>query len=155
MKKNDLIPGMIWMGLGIAVAVISYKLKLGTMDTPGPGLMPFLLGIILSICSLPILIRSFLVIKRNENLSGENIWAGVEFKRLILVLASVLGYIMLLEKIGFELTAFLLLLILFKITDSQKWRWALISSFITILLTFFLFVVFLKVELPSGLWRIR
>jgi putative tricarboxylic transport membrane protein len=153
MKKNDLIPGVIWLGLGMAVAVIAYNLKLGTLRNPGPGLMPFFLGIILSICSLPIIVRSFLIIKRKKKQGDEGMWSGVEFRKLIFVLTSLLGYTMLLEKIGFVLTTFLLLLSLFKTINSQKWSWVLIQSGLTVLITFLIFSVFLKVELPWGLWR--
>jgi putative tricarboxylic transport membrane protein len=153
LKKIDLIPAIIWMGLGIAVTVGAYRLKLGNPGNPGPGLMPFLLGILLSICSLPILIRSFLVIMRNAKQEEEGIWSGVEFKRLIFVVVSLLVYIILLQKIGFVLTTFLFLLILFKNIDSQKWHWALIASALTVFISFFLFIVLLKVEMPSGLWR--
>lgn len=151
MKKNDIYPAIIWLLLGITVAAISYKLKLGSLEKPGPGLMPFLLGVSLSICSIPIIVRSFLAIKGKEKQEG--IWSGVEFKKLILVVVPLLVYIVLLEKIGFVLITFPLLLIFFKIIDSRKWRWAFTASVLTVLISFFLFVVFLKVELPRGLWK--
>ncbi len=154
MKKIDMIPAMFWMGLGIAVAVSSYRLRLGTLENPGPGLAPFLLGIMLSLCSLPILVRSFLVMMKNEKGGDESIWSGIQFKKLIIVVASLLGYWMFLEKIGFILTTFLLLLILFKTMDSQKWRAVLVASILTVLVVFIVFVVVLRVELPSGVWRI-
>lgn len=149
-----MIPAMFWMGLGIAVAVSSYRLRLGTLENPGPGLAPFLLGIMLSLCSLPILVRSFLVMMKNEKGGDESIWSGIQFKKLIIVVASLLGYWMFLEKIGFILTTFLLLLILFKTMDSQKWRAVLVASILTVLVVFIVFVVVLRVELPSGVWRI-
>jgi putative tricarboxylic transport membrane protein len=133
---------------------MSYELKLGKPESPGPGLMPFILGITLSICSLPILVHSFRVVRRKEKRGDEAIWSGVNFKRLILVQASLFGYIFILEKIGFMLATFLLLLILFKVIDSQKWHWALIASTLTIIITFFIFVVLLKIQLPLSLWRI-
>lgn len=154
MKKQDIILAIVWFVLGIAVAVMSYELKLGKLESPGPGLMPFILGITLSICSLPILVHSFGVVKRKEKRGDEAIWSGVNFKRLILAQASLFGYIFILEKIGFVLATFLLLLILFKIIDSQKWLWALIASTLTVIITFFIFVVLLKVQLPPSLWRI-
>ena len=150
MKKNDIYPAAIWLGLGIAVTITSYHFRLGSLVSPGPGLMPFLLGIILSICSVPILIRSFLLFEKTEKDKDKGIWLGVQFKKLFLVVGSLIGYIAFFEKIGFVLATFILLLVLFKIVDSQKWRWALIASSLTVLITYFLFVVFLKVELPSG-----
>jgi len=154
MKKNDLIPAMIWVALGIAVAVGSYKLQLGTLRNPGPGLMPFLLGIILLLCSLPILVRSLMVIKIKAKQGDGGIWSGVQFKRLILVLASLVGYGMIIEEVGFIVSTFFLLFVLFKIIGSRKWLFALITSVIVVLLSYLLFVVVLDIELPSGIWRI-
>jgi hypothetical protein len=154
MKKIDLIPAIFWMGLGIAVAVSSYRLHLGTLANPGPGLAPFFLGIILSLCSLPILVRSFLVILRNQKQKDEPIWSGIQFKKLIIVVASLLGYWIFLEKIGFVLTTFLLLLILFKTMGSQRWRSVLVASILTVLVVYTVFVVVLRVVLPAGVWRI-
>ncbi len=154
MKKIDLIPAIFWMGLGIAVAVSSYRLRLGTLANPGPGLAPFFLGIILSLCSLPILVRSFLVIMRNQKHEDEPIWSGIQFKKLIIVVASLLGYWVFLEKIGFVLTTFLLLLILFKTVDSQRWRSVYVASTLTVIVIYIVFVIVLRVDLPSGVWRI-
>jgi putative tricarboxylic transport membrane protein len=153
MKKSDFIPAVIWLGLGISVTVTSYKLKLGSLSDPGPGLMPFLLGIILSILSLPILVQSFSIIKRKEKQRDEGIWSDVEFKKLIIVLVSLIGYAMLLEKVGFVITTFLLMLILYKIISTRKWFFALIASILTVVTAFFLFVELLRVELPFGFWR--
>ena len=154
MKKIDLIPAIFWMGLGIVVVAGSYRLRLGTLASPGPGLMPFILGVMLSLSSVPIFVRSFLVIVRNQEREDESIWSGIQFKRLIIVVISLVSYWMFLEKVGFVVMTFILLLILFKTIDSQKWYKVLIASVLTVFFVFLFFVVILKVELPSGLWRI-
>jgi putative tricarboxylic transport membrane protein len=154
MKKKDLIPAFIWMGLGIAVAAISYGLQLGTLRNPGAGLMPFLLGILLSLCSVPILIGSLLTIRNKAKQGDEGIWSGVEFKRLILVIFSLICYAMILEKVGFVIATFLLLIILFKVIGSRKWLFALMTSAIVVFLSYLLFVTLLKVEMPWGIWGI-
>jgi len=82
-------------------------------------------------------------------------WSEVNFKKLILVLVSLIGYSLLLEKVGYLLIGFVVLLILFNMIESQKRTTVLILSFITIIATYLLFVIILKVELPPGLLRIR
>ena len=154
MKKIDLIPAIFWMVLGIVVVAGSYRLRLGTLSDPGPGLMPFILGIMLSLSSVPIFVRSIFVIVRNQGHEDESIWSGIEFKRLIIVVISLVSYWMFLEKVGFVVMTFILLLILFKTVDSQKWHKVLIASILTVFFVFLFFVVILKVDLPSGLWRI-
>jgi hypothetical protein len=44
MEKEDLLPAIIWISLGIGIAVDSYLLDLGSLHEPGPGLLPFLYG---------------------------------------------------------------------------------------------------------------
>lgn len=151
MRKYDLIAALIWMGLGITIAIGSYGLKLETLRSPGPGLMPFLLGIGLSLSSLPILVRSLMI---KDNGGDENIWSGVEFKKLGLVVTSLLVYALILEKVGFVLMTFFLLLMLFKVIGSRKWSFSLMVSVLTVIVTYLVFVVLLKVELPLGRWRI-
>lgn len=154
MKRNDVIPAMVWMGLGIALAIGSYKLKLGSLHTPGPGLMPFLLGIALSLCSIPIVVRSIQMITRKFKERDEDVWSGIDFKKLILVVASLIGYAVLLESVGYLVTAFLVLVILFKTVESQKWSLVVVLSVLSVISTYLLFVVILNVQLPSGLLRI-
>jgi hypothetical protein len=117
--------------------------------------MPFLLGIILSGCSLPIIVRSLLVVKKNRTQKEESIWSGIEHKRIILVMASLILYWMFLEEVGFLGMTSFLLFILFKTVGSQKWYSALITSVLIVVLVFFIFVVFLQVELPIGFLKIR
>jgi putative tricarboxylic transport membrane protein len=91
---------------------------------------------------------------RNQKPEGESIWSGIQFRKLIIVVASLLGYWLFLEKIGFILTTFLLLLILFKTVDAQRWRSVFTASVLTVVAIYIIFVIVLRVELPSGLWRI-
>ncbi len=134
---------------------VSYQMSLGTLHTPGPGLLPFLLGSLLIIVSLPILVVSIRRFKPTVPGTGETgIWTGVEFRNVWITLIALVAYALLLEKLGFLLTAFLFLFTLFATFDSRRWFFALGVSLITILITFTLFVMVLRVELPQGLLRI-
>jgi putative tricarboxylic transport membrane protein len=140
------------MGIGISLAFSAYRLRLGELRSPGPGLMPFLWGISLFACSLPILIRA---LWRKYEQRHENVWSGVAFKRLIVVVVSLLSYTLILEKIGFAVSTFLLLLLLFKAIGSRKWSFSLIASVLTVAVSYFVFVILLKVELPLGLLELH
>jgi putative tricarboxylic transport membrane protein len=139
------------MGLGVSVSLSSYRLKLGSLSEPGPGLMPFLLGILLSIFSLSLLLRS---LKKHPTGSkdsrGESPWAGVDFKKVVLIFMALVCYAFLLESIGFVLVTFLLLLLLFKIVEPRKWVPALVASTLIAAVAYLLFVTILGVDLPSG-----
>jgi putative tricarboxylic transport membrane protein len=151
-KKTDAIPAFLWLMIGATVMIVSYQMSLGTLHTPGPGLMPFLLGSLLCIVSLPIFMGSLLRRTKTAGAPGApGIWQEVEPKNVLILLISMIGYALLLEKLGFLLTAFLFLFILFATFDSRRWFFAFAASFLTILFTYLLFVVALKVELPHGI----
>jgi len=149
--KKDLIPGMIWMALGIGVAIYSSRLRLGTLGTPGPGLMPFLLGLSLCVCSAWVTTRSLVLVVKEKGVREEGIWSQVDLKKIALVIGSLLGYAFLLERIGFVITTLVILFVLFRTVGSQKWHYVLVSSFLTVFVTYLVFVTILKVELPYGI----
>ncbi len=152
MKNRDAIPALLWIIIGLVVMVVSYQMSLGSLHTPGPGLLPFLLGFLLIAVSLPILIGALWISLQTapESRTAE-IWAGVEFKNVLIVILSLVADALLLERLGFILTAFLFLFALLATFDSQKWFFALGVSSVTIFVTYLLFNVLLRVELPSGL----
>jgi putative tricarboxylic transport membrane protein len=150
LRDNDWIPGTVWLVLGLAVLWGSVRLKLGSLVNPGPGLMPCILGAGLTICSLFVLIQTHLLKLRKKKGPRQNIWTDVDFKKVLLVVGCLLGYTFMLEKVGFALTTFLILTILFKAVGSQKWSRVLIASISTVVISYLLFIVILKVELPAG-----
>ena len=153
-KKRDVIPALIWIIIGLAVMIVSYQMSLGTLHTPGPGLLPFLLGSLLLIVSLSIFINSLTVTKKiSLDINETGIWSGIEYKNVLIIVVSLVAYALLLEKLGFLISAFLFLFALFSAFESRRWFFALGVSLVTIVITYTLFVLVLRVELPSGLLR--
>jgi len=155
-KKRDIIPAIIWIIIGLTVMMVSHGMSLGTLQTPGPGLFPFLLGSLLLIISLSIFINSLNVTKKISVGTDETgIWSGIEYKNVLIIGVSLVAYALLLVKLGFLITAFLFLFVLFSVFDSRRWILTLVVSLITISITYTLFVLILQVELPPGLLRFR
>lgn len=152
MKRSDMIPALCWVGAGVGVGIHAWSLGLGRLSNPGPGMMPFLLGLILVLCALPVLLGAFFWAEPSKP-GTESMWSGIRFRKIIIVLGSLSAYAFILEKIGYVLAGFLVLVALFKTVDSQKWTSVLLMSTITIFLTYILFAVILEVELPPGLLR--
>ena len=150
MKKHDFIPGVIFVVLGIASALGSWRLELGTFKSPGAGLVPFLISVILIILSIIVVITSHEIRRSFQEVL--NIWSGVDIKKIVLVLVYLLGYAFCLEKIGYITTTLIFFLILLKTVGSLKWRVVIITSVLAVSLSYVIFVVFLKVQLPSGIW---
>ena len=149
MAKGDLIITSGLVILGILITIGSYGLGLWESGQPGVGLMPCGLGILLVSCSFPILLRSFATLTKSVKQREPGVWSGVQLKKVGLVTGSLFCYLVLLEKAGFVVTAFLVFFVLFKAVGSQKWGWALMATILTVGLSYLLFVVFLDVYMPS------
>jgi Kef-type K+ transport system membrane component KefB len=150
---KDLIPAIIWVIIGVLLAIESYNLDIGYLRNPGPGFMPFLLGIILILLSFPILVQSLKDIKREKKREA-SIWVGIDFWKISLAVVIQLIYCFMLEKVGFSVATFFCLFLLFKFIGSEKMVKALIVTSITVISAYILFIIVLKVQMPSFPWRI-
>ncbi len=151
-RRGDVIPALLWVVIGLVVMIVSYQMSLGSLHAPGPGMLPFILGTLLLIVSLPILVNSIAVSAKNHE---PGIWSGIGIKKVLFIVASLVAYSLFLEKLGFLITTFLFLLVLFWAFDPRRWILALGVSLLTAALTYTLFVLVLQVELPAGLLTLR
>ena len=152
MKKYPIYVIVFWLALGIFVSAYSYyKLSLGKLHNPGPGLMPFLLGLLFSIISFYLLINS--LFKRNreeETLKGGQ--GQINLRKVILVLVSLFFYGLFLETLGFLIVTLITMTILFWTMGFVRWRSLGVASCLTVLVTYFLFT-YLGVRFPAGILR--
>jgi hypothetical protein len=150
-KKHELLPAFFWGLLGIFVMVNAYKVGLGNFINAGPGLMPFLLGICLFLVSM-LLIGKFVFGVKEENGTPKGISPmRMDLKKISLVSLSLFAYALLLKTLGFLFLTSLLLLFLFRIAGSHKWRVVVFASVITILITYFVFTS-LGLRFPKGIF---
>ena len=154
-KKYDIIPTFCWIALSIFVMVESYRLELGNFRSSGPGLMPFLIGIGIFLFSTFSFIRIFASKIRAKNGKVNEIASPdqVNFGKVGLVVGSLIIYALFMEKIGFLVSTFLVIVFLFRIAGVQKWRFIIAGSVLTIIATYVLFT-FLGVRLPKGIFRV-
>jgi putative tricarboxylic transport membrane protein len=153
MKKYHIVVIIFWLGLSFLVTVLSYKLGLGRLHSPGPGLMPFILGILLLIVSFYLLIIS--LFKKNGKVGISKAEPSqIDFVRISFVLISLFVYALLLEKLGYLITTFLLLTVLFRSAGSKRWSSVLIASTLAVFLTYFVFTSF-GLRFPAGILRLR
>lgn len=155
MKKYARADGLIWVILGMGMCIGSIKLKLGNFHTPGPGFMPFLSGVSLGIFGL-ILTFSTTFVRLGNGKEAKNEkslvkWDWKKFLNPLLTSLILLLYILLLESLGFLLTTFICLLLLFKLSEPKKWLMPLILSVSTSILSYLIFSVWLQCQFPRGL----
>jgi putative tricarboxylic transport membrane protein len=151
MKKYFLADGLI----GICAGSIS--LRLGNFRTPGAGFLPFFAGALLAIFGLVLMLSTLLSQAREEKneVDGKD-RANRHWRRFLnpsLAVVILFGYILLLEPLGFLLTTFVCLLLLFKLSEPKKWVAPIVLSGSTAILSYLVFFVWLQCQLPKGLLK--
>ena len=147
--ERSLIPILFWILLSLFILFFSHNIGLGEFRTPGPGLMPFLVGFFLLLISLYALIISVLRKSGGEETSNRED-GGIHFRKIGFVLFLLLAYALLLERIGYLITSFLILAFLFRGMGLKGWGFVLITSGITALVTYVFFAYF-GLRFPTGI----
>ena len=151
-KDRDIFLTFFWIGLSLFVMISAYHLELGNFQDPGPGLMPFLIGVVLFLLSSVILAASFLRSRSRSDSERMKNAGRISFWKVGSVFGSLVIYGLILEKIGYLVATWLLLLFLFKIAGSRKWRTVLLSSVLTVFITYFFFTSF-GLRFPKGIFK--
>ncbi len=128
--------------LGVAAVPAARGLGLGELRTPGPGLWPFMVAILLTATALVLL-----VIDDPEDYEP---WTRGTLG-IALVLVSLGVFIVLFQEIGFLIPAMLMLLFWLRIFAKEPWRWAVPLAVIGGLVFHLLFVEALGVPFPDGI----
>ena len=152
MKAHQRIGNVFWLMIGMYIAIKSYLLGLGNLRHPGSGFIFFVAALLLIILSAIDLAGTFIKKpKKDQGIEEHPLWAGFRWGKVLLVIGGLSAYIYSFNFLGFSLSTFLLMVFLFKGVEFTKWWIAIMSSLITILISYGLFKVWLKVPFPNGL----
>lgn len=150
--RYDQVGGVIWVALGIALGTGSIKLGVGTLTSPGAGFMPFLAGSLLGLLGLGLILTNTLGgsgKRRGEEVSIRKFWG----KGVYTLIASLI-YIFLLDSLGFVIATLLFIFFLQKIMGARKWVPPIFISFLAVGLSYLIFVVWLRINFPRGVFNI-
>jgi putative tricarboxylic transport membrane protein len=139
---RDLVSGLFWLAVALFVALQGLSLKLGSLNRPGPGFFPFWGAVVLGVLSVVLIVGS--VGRQMPRLP-----IRPESLKPLVVVAALLGYVVLLEPVGFVTVTFLFLLLLFRV-ERRGWAFSAVSAGAGALTTHVLFQVWLKTQLPTG-----
>ena len=148
MKIYDFYSGIFLMIISVGTCILSYRLGLGDIHNPGAGLIPFGTAAILGLMSIGLCLRGlFEIIKGRQEWE---VFKGVEYSRVILVLFSLLGYGIAFNFLGFRICTFLLMILLLGAVGRLKWWLTLGISLFTTWCAYLIFVVWLGCPFPVG-----
>jgi len=146
--NSERISSLVLVLLSVFILAESRRYSLGTIDYPGPGFLPVLLGIAIGLMSLALFIRS---LARKHRLKTS--WPDRQgFIAVGAIFMGILVFTLLLEASGYLLNTFLLFVMLLRPVGKQSWSLTMLVSFAAVLISYLLFDVWLKVPLPRGIW---
>ena len=148
MNHYDFYAGLFLMGVSIGTCILASRLGFGDIHNPGAGLIPFGAAALLGLMSIGMVIRS--LIESIKVRQEKKIFKGISWKTLILVLATLLGYGIAFNTLGFNTCTFLLMLILLGVVSRKKWWLTLAISILTVVSAYLIFVVWLDCQFPTG-----
>lgn len=145
-QGKDKKSGLFWVFLGSLTCITAYRFGLGTMSNPGPGFLPFAWGLVMIMLSAALFIQAM----RSEA-GGEREVLQIGNGRILLSIVCFILYALAFRRVGFILTTFVLVISLLQIYEKKSWLTSLVISAITVFVSYMIFVVWLKVQLPKGL----
>lgn len=111
--------------------------------------MPFVSGVALCLFGLGLVISTSRGRGREEEERGFKL--VFQYRKTLVLIAILIAYASLLEYVGFLLTAFLFLFLLFKLSSPGKWAMPVVFALTAALITYIAFAKWLMVQLPKGI----
>lgn len=127
--------------VGIIYLLLGRNLSLGTLRSPGEGLIPLVLGLLLTGTAIVILFQ------RND-FSYEKMDRDT-LKRVLELSMALIVYILLMPLIGFKISTFIVIFYSSRILGNRKWLNNLVFSLVVVAVAVFLFENWLQLPLPD------
>jgi hypothetical protein len=149
MKNNDQRSSVLWFAIGLAIALYSKKYGLGTLASPGPGFVPFLSGLAITLLALVVFFQQ----RRKEGKENlKDLWVQRKWPTMLMVMGVLVLYTIFLKTLGFLLTTFLLLIFLYRAMEPLSWRKVFFGAIVTALGSYAIFQLWLQAQLPEGIF---
>jgi putative tricarboxylic transport membrane protein len=145
---NDLVGAGVFFAIGVIGLLYSYHITRGTISNPGAGFLPFYLSLILVLLSLLLFFKSF---KFQRGGNNERIKIATRWKRLISAFVGLLLYACVIQRVGFVISSFLILILLLRFVEERSWRLTLLLSLVFPCVFYFFSVTYLQIPLPKGI----
>jgi len=146
--RSNIAVAAVLLALAGYIFLAAGTLPFGTMRVPQTAFFPRTLAVLLGIMSLILLARA---LAGREALGGGEKIETQGWIRIAVTLMTLAGFALALERLGFLLTTFLLMISLLRAIEAQKWRKVVVVALATALISYAIFSLLLGVPLPAGL----
>lgn len=156
-SRKEITSGLVFILLGLGYLAYNLKYPLDTLNNPGPGLFPLIIGglfTLLAIYQLVHVLRISIPEEREGKVQLQSVkgiphgWKR-ESRPLILAGAFVL-YLILIPWAGFFVSNFLFVVICCRLMGARDWKRPLSLAAGINLFCYLLFDIWLKLSLPRG-----
>jgi len=152
-KKRGFFEGLFWVGIGAFFCVLALRFEIGSLQQPEPGFLPFLTGIFVGGLGVVLLISEALRLWRGkETHSPTSTFFSRPPGRIVYTMALLVLYAVFIDSLGFVLTTTLAMFGLFFDLKRRNWFWSVFASIATALTSYLVFEVWLRCQLPRGLF---
>ncbi|MGI5152695.1 tripartite tricarboxylate transporter TctB family protein [Plantactinospora sp. CA-294935] len=139
-RLGQLVAGVLPIALGLAGLGYSVSLSLGTPAEAGPGLWPALASLLLLGAGL-----WSLVFERKAAAVEQFGRGGIG---IALGVVSLVVFVLLINRIGFEIPTLLVMAFWLRVLGRESWRVTAVVSVVTTAALYLLFITLLDVKLP-------
>ncbi len=147
MKRADVTIALILTGLAAFILLEAGKLSFGSMRVPRTAFFPIILATLLLILSLILLgqaLRGARTVRGPDRIEAEG------WYRIGATLVTLVGFALVLERLGFLLSTFLLMVLLLRAIEPQAWPKVIAVALVTSLVVYAIFGWLLGIPLPAG-----
>lgn len=151
MKKGNVVSGVVLLALSIWLFVMAHALPVKATSATGPGFFPKIIAALMAVMSVALIAREWLAWRRTGGMAPPVAWGN--WKRMLMVLAAILGFTAFVSILGFLITTFLFLFVMLFLLEPVKktiWKKLLIAAVMTAVV-YVIFAVVFGASLPRGL----
>ena len=151
MKRITFYCSIFWLLFSLILCIESYRLSMGGIRSPGPGLFPFCLGFVMAVLSLIGAIQS---LGKHQYEKGQAPDSRQPFRwwNIAVIIAAILAYALALETLGFFICTFIFVGLLLKVVEPQPWKVAVVGGLIAAVSSEIVFNILLRSRIPSGIF---
>ncbi len=145
-RSGELVASAFLTAFAGATVVGAWRLGLGSVQNPGPGFMPFAIAALLGLMALGRLAR-LSVARRDAD--DTRPFAQSRWTVVLVVLGTLGGFGLGIERAGFTVSTAFLLLVLFGVVARKRW-WVALSAAVAIAVIARLALTAVGMQLPPG-----
>lgn len=149
---SDQVSSTLFFLLGLLISFYALRYKIGSLASPGSGLMPFLTGLLMGCLALVGFIQATL--RGPESVPRPARFKGQAWRKSLLTLAALAGFLLLMTPIGFIPATVIFIGFLLRAISPQRWPVVAGVSLLTALFAYLVFEVWLQAQLPKGMWNL-